>query len=300
MPRSTPPPPTGIGLTALLTAGARVAENIRLDPLYRDHVAPLFLESAGPPDTWWPFPGREEDPLWHWLNGYIPLRTRFFDDCLLDAGRLGCHQVVVLGAGLDTRAFRLPWTCPAPGGEPGDRAATVYEIDLPSVLDFKEAVLAGRRGRPRCARAVVRADLRGSWTSGLLAAGFRPDLPTAWLAEGLAAHLGPEENDRLMESVTRLSAPGSRFATEYWNSTTLRTWSEAMEGAPSMDFLRHHLRPGCRGEPEEWFAAHGWQADVHALTELAHTHLRPRALAGGPRTSAAARAMNRALVVAAA
>lgn len=59
------------------------------------------------------------------------VRTRFYDDYLLAAARAGCRQVVLLAAGLDTRAFRLMW----PAG------VTVFELDLPAVLGFKDRVL---------------------------------------------------------------------------------------------------------------------------------------------------------------
>ncbi|MFF8957336.1 SAM-dependent methyltransferase [Streptomyces sp. NPDC014894] len=297
MSQNGPPLPTGVSLTALLVAGARVAENARLDLLYRDHLAQLLLESAGPYRSWWPFPRRDDDAVWQWLSAYIPLSTRFFDDCLLDSEREGVSQVVVLGAGLDTRAFRLPWS-PA-GRDAGDTVRTaVYEVDLPDVFAFKEPVLTGHTRGPRCDRVTVRADLRDDWTAALTSAGFRPDRPTVWLAEGLTGHLTPEQNDCLMARVTRLSAPGSRFAAEFWNSAALDGWSRAMAGAPSMDFLRDFLRPGRRGEPEEWFSAHGWRAEVHAVTELAHAQLRPRVLATSPGIAAAAHAVDRTLVVA--
>jgi O-methyltransferase involved in polyketide biosynthesis len=50
------------------------------------------------------------------------VRTRFYDDFLMDACVRGCHQVVLLAAGLDSRAFRLPW----PNG------GRLWEMDLPA------------------------------------------------------------------------------------------------------------------------------------------------------------------------
>src|SRR5664279_2022621 len=60
----------------------------------------------------------------------------------------------------------------------------------------------------------VAIDLRDDWQTALLAAGFDTTRPAAWIAEGLFGYLPPEAQDRLLDSVTALSAPGSRIATE--------------------------------------------------------------------------------------
>lgn len=73
------------------------------------------------------------------------------------------------------RAFRLAW--------PED--VRLFELDLPGVFAFKEAVLAGRAAMARCARSIVPADLRRDWPARLVEAGFASHERTAWLAEGL-------------------------------------------------------------------------------------------------------------------
>jgi methyltransferase (TIGR00027 family) len=134
----------------------------------------------------------------------MAVRTKFFDEFFLDATRAGIKQVVILASGLDSHAYRLPW--PA--------ATVVYEIDRPQVVDFKSRTLAGLDATPMSDRRVVAIDLREDWPAALRAAGFDPAQPTAWSAEGLLGYLPPEAQDRLLDTVTELSAPGSRFATE--------------------------------------------------------------------------------------
>ena len=57
-------------------------------------------------------------------------------------------------------------------------------------------------------------DLRHDWPGALGAAGLDPSQRTAWLAEGLLWYLPADAQDRLFESITELSAPGSRLSTE--------------------------------------------------------------------------------------
>ncbi|MFI5776203.1 SAM-dependent methyltransferase [Nocardia sp. NPDC051570] len=132
------------------------------------------------------------------------LRTKFYDEFLLDATTAGITQVVILASGLDSRAYRLPW----PTG------TVVYEVDQPQVIEFKTCALAELGAAPTADRRVAAADLREDWPAALRAAGFDPARPTAWSAEGLLGFLPPEAQDRLLDTITELSAPGSRVATE--------------------------------------------------------------------------------------
>jgi methyltransferase (TIGR00027 family) len=130
--------------------------------------------------------------------------SRFYDDFFLEATDAGVTQVVVLASGLDSRAYRLPW----PTG------TVVYEVDQSQVVEFKTRALAELGAVPTADRRVAAVDLRDDWPAALRTAGFDPTQPTAWSAEGLLGYLPPEAQDRLLDSITELSAPGSRLATE--------------------------------------------------------------------------------------
>jgi methyltransferase (TIGR00027 family) len=82
-------------------------------------------------------------------NGRV-VGVRVFDDRVRDAVAAGCEQVVLLGAGLDTRAFRssLP------------REVRLFEVDLPEMFAFKEPVLEAQAATPTCERRIVPAELR--------------------------------------------------------------------------------------------------------------------------------------------
>ncbi|MER5349302.1 SAM-dependent methyltransferase [Kitasatospora sp. NPDC002551] len=201
----------GVGRTALLVAAARAIESRRPDALARDPFAEHFVRAARASAHWPIHPGDvpegeggADDPLWGRLGGYFALRTRALDDHLLRAAQLGARQVVLLGAGLDTRAHRLDW----PSG------TTVYELDRAQVLAFKQQVLDGIGARPTARRVPLACDLRLDWAAALAAAGFRSGEPTAWLAEGLLLYLPAAAERRLVATVDRSSAPGSSLAYE--------------------------------------------------------------------------------------
>lgn len=104
----------------------------------------------------------------------MALRTKFFDDYFRSAGDAGIRQAVILAAGLDSRAYRLPWL----GG------TTVYELDQPQVIDFKTDTLSQLGAQPTAQRRAIGVDLRQDWPAALRAAGWDAAQPTAWCAEG--------------------------------------------------------------------------------------------------------------------
>ncbi|MGW7685581.1 SAM-dependent methyltransferase [Kribbella sp. NPDC054772] len=81
-------------------------------------------------------------------------------------------------------------------------------------MEFKTRALAELGAVPTADGRVAAVDLRDDWPAVLRAAGFDPAAPTAWSAEGLLGYLPPEAQDRLLDTITELSAPGSRVATE--------------------------------------------------------------------------------------
>lgn len=151
----------------------------------------------------------EFDP--HRMAEGMACRTRFYDDFFLDAARGGVGQAVILAAGLDARAYRLPW----PAG------TVVYEVDMPEVIEFKTLTLGDLGAEPTAERRTVAVDLRDDWAAALRAAGFDPQARTAWSAEGLLVYLPDAAQDALFDNITALSAPGSRLAFEFVPDTAI-------------------------------------------------------------------------------
>ncbi|MDP7725957.1 class I SAM-dependent methyltransferase [Mycobacterium sp. TY814] len=201
-----------VGSTALGVAAARAAETESENPLIRDPFARVFLDAVG--DGMWSLyadprllaQASEIDPQVQaraqMLVDFMATRTAFFDEYFLSAADSGVRQVVILAAGLDARAWRLPW----PAG------TVVYELDQPKVLEFKTATLERHGATPTAQLVNVPIDLRQDWPQALQEAGFDPQQPSAWSAEGLVRYLPAQAQDLLFERIDALSAPGSWLA----------------------------------------------------------------------------------------
>jgi methyltransferase (TIGR00027 family) len=197
------------------------------------------------------------------LRVWVVARTVFLDDLLAEAGQQGCRQVVLLGAGFDARAFRLPWP-------PGTRC---FEVDTPDVLGPKDQVLTAEDAAPGCERLVVPCDLRDDWPAALRAAGLDPARPTAWIAEGLLVYLAPADVDRLLDTITGLSAPGS------WLGLTMTTREAGSFDGTRLKTLRQSQAPD---DPAGWLGARGWAAEITGPREVLRAHGRPLPERGRP------------------
>jgi methyltransferase (TIGR00027 family) len=261
-------PLEGVSETALGAAEMRAEESQRLDRIIDDPYAAAFVAAAPPlfPDL----PSLTDDPelaaLKDTFVSGMAIRTRFYDDYLLAACAAGCRQVVMLAAGLDARAFRLDW--------PAD--TRVFELDLPNLFAFKETVLAQQQARPTCARTVVAVDLRDDWPAELTAAGFEPDVSSAWAAEGLLAYLSNDDAVRLLPAVGELSPDGSRLAFEYDDFADDSTLSH-VRAMPGMQEVASMWEGGLIEDPADWLSRHGWNARADSRAGLAASYGRPLA-----------------------
>lgn len=235
------------------------------EPLLNDPYADLLVEAVGLPHFIRVARGEidfDNDPLFgaRQMLEQITVRTRYFDDFFAGAMAAGppeIRQAVILASGLDTRAYRLPW--------PAD--AVVYEIDQPTVIEFKTAVLADAGVAPTAERRTVGIDLREDWAAALRGAGFDPTRPTAWIAEGLLIYLPPDAQDRLLNHITALSGPGSRLATEHMDAKALTgEWARAMTERArrhgSDVNLSELFYSGPRTSATEHLRAQGWRTEV--------------------------------------
>ena len=259
---------SGVGATATLVAAARALASRQADPLIDDPFAAELVRAVGIGALI----GALEDgsdladqEATRTMIEVIAVRTRFFDDFFMEAGRESTiRQAVILASGLDARAYRLPW----PAG------MTIYEIDQPDVIDFKSRVLADLGVSPTAERRSVGVDLRDDWPAALRRHGFDTGAPTSWIAEGLLIYLPPDAQDRLFDNITTLSAPGSRIATEYHpdggSGIAERTSSmRAQWAGQGLDLNLADLFYGGEREPVvDCLTRLGWQVTARTRPEM--------------------------------
>ncbi len=252
--------PTGVGTTALGVAGARALETARDDRLFEDPFAAAFLAGAGwqRPDPADLEPGRRG--RLGAMAAWVVTRTRFLDDLVLDAAASGVRQVVLLGAGLDSRAFRLRWP----------ESTRVFELDHPEMLAFKQRVLDEEGAQPAAERITIPVDLRDDWVGALRKAGFDERTPTAWVVEGLLVYLDEAAVDRLMREITALSAPGSRMGMTASSQGSIDSWRDAVGEEISKLWIS-----ALPTDPAEWLDGYGWTADAYDSRDRLRAYGRP-------------------------
>jgi methyltransferase (TIGR00027 family) len=267
---------SSVGATATMVAAARALATTAENPLINDPYADPLVRAVGvdfftrlvtgdlkPEDLH----GNESAGMQR-MTDNMAVRTKFFDEFFVGATESGIRQAVILASGLDSRAYRLPW----PAG------TTVYEIDQPEVIEFKTRTLADLAAEPTADRRTVAMDLRYDWPSALIEEGFDPNQPTAWSAEGLLGYLPPDAQDRLLDTITELSAPGSRVAIESVPNINPDDHEKAIQRmqAASEQWRNHGfdldfaelVYIGDRNEAAAYLGDHGWQLSRSSVGEL--------------------------------
>ena len=193
----------------------------------------------------------------------MAVRTRHFDRLFTDAAADGVRQAVILAAGLDARAYRLPW----PDG------TTAFEVDQPEVIEFKTRTLADLGAQAKADRRAVAIDLRDDWPKALLDNGFDPSVPTAWIAEGLLIYLPSDAQDLLFDRIDALSAPGSRLATEHIPDVSMFSDERAKEITDRLKQYGHDFEMGAliyhekRNDVIEYLEGHGWDVSARKMAD---------------------------------
>ena len=249
---------SSVGYTALLVAGWRALHAMSAQPLVRDDYAKHFITASADPYLTGLLadPGTSEGAMvFPRLYG---VQTRFFDEFFTSAADHGIRQAVIVAAGLDSRAYRLHW----PSG------TTVFEVDQPKVLEFKQHVLAEHAAVPADRRQEVAADLREEWSIPLRAKGFHPQRATAWSVEGILPYLTGDAQDTLFARISELSAPGSHLAIGALGSCLdedrLGAIEETYPGlnrSGDVKFSALTYDDTQKTKPADWLADHGWTVE---------------------------------------
>jgi len=118
---------------------------------------------------------------------------------------------------------------------------------------------------PTATHRTVSVDLREDWPKALTDSGFDPTQPTSWSAEGLLIYLPPQAQDALFDTITALSAPGSRLATEHVPDLTAFTDERSQHLRDRLKQLGSDIEmadlvyQGKRNNPVDYLRERGWE-----------------------------------------
>jgi methyltransferase (TIGR00027 family) len=182
--------------------------------LFEDPLAPAFLgwrfrwalRLARLPVVGGAVPWSLVDGHWAGPRGTVAVRTRYIDDRLSEAIRRGVEQVVILGAGFDSRAYRIP----------GIARARVFEVDHPATQAEKRRRLGRRFATLPPHVTLVPVDFTTDTLHATLPrAGYRTDATTFVILEGVTHYLPAEAVDVVFRFVARSVAAGSQMVFTY-------------------------------------------------------------------------------------
>uniref|UniRef100_A0A7S4SZC5 S-adenosyl-L-methionine-dependent methyltransferase n=1 Tax=Alexandrium monilatum TaxID=311494 RepID=A0A7S4SZC5_9DINO len=274
-----------VSSTAIWVALLRALES-RKPPeerLIYDPLAEVLAKDDSVTEEIWKKSGRPKD---FWVD-FLALRTRWIDDRICaEAEAAPDLQLVIVGAGLDTRAYRLE----------GLRGKKVFEVDFAEVLEAKRTILSeGTRVTPTCrmrpaarcpgpwrsrsriwrasaeplaCRATVGTDLSSGdgWMADLTAAGYSRKLPSLWLLEGLSGYLTEQELHALLKAISSLTPAGSRMLATFCGDS-MRAANEATH------MHRYYVRD--EAQPSELLETHGWRTgSIRRLGAIAEIYRR--------------------------
>lgn len=202
------------------------------------------------------------------LLTHVALRTAAIDAAVRAEAQEALPQLVILGAGLDARAFRMP--------EVGD--SVVFEVDFPSTQALKQRQARGLSATARDVRFVPIDFERESLEDVLVRAGHRADVRTVWIWEGVTMYLDPAAMEATLATVSARSAASSALLMTYGTPDLAPLLEGALAPvAPLVDFAFGLLGEPLRGRMS--------REEAHAL--LRKHGLVPREDTGSPEWAAA-------------
>jgi len=263
---------TAEGAAALRAAGARVADPNLRNP---DTVAERLLG--------WPYRIRVRvaplrrlslavlERLLPGIFMFITARTKHFDALLLQEVRAGAEQVVILGAGADSRAYRFADAL---------AAIRVYEVDHPATAAWKQRQVRRLFGAPPERVSYVTVDFSTQTLDQALdGAEVGRAVRTVFLWEGVTAYLPPEAVDTTFASIARF-APGSSVVFDYLYQDALAEPAPYPEGSKYRTYLAKHGEPVLCGLDPATLHAHLAKHGLELVDNAGPEDLRRRHLPG--------------------
>lgn len=243
-----------VSYTARIVVAKRAIEQLHSSPLFKDPYAATLAgdEVDALLSRWRKVAQAQAVPLEQVITKrtrYIAVRTKFMDD-LLNSTLAEYNQVVILGAGLDTRSYRLAWI----------PDTIVYEVDCPEVLQYKARVL--QDVTPACIYRPVSGDLATpdvKWATAILKAGYQTAVPTIWLVEGVVMYLQEKEVHLILQTLSHLSVSGSVLGMDGVKVGSILAGQRARKADRGR--VIRHWQFG-HNDPGQLLAKYGWSAEV--------------------------------------
>ena len=146
-------------------------------------------------------------PMKRAIMGYIPLRTRLIDECLQSALDEGLDQLVILGSGYDTRAYRM---------DDLRKGTKIFEVDRPEMQNEKKAQVEKALGSVTDRVIHVPIDFeKDDVAECLVKKGYDPKRKTFFIWEGVTYFLDAEAVDHTLAFMAESSGPGSSVIFDY-------------------------------------------------------------------------------------
>lgn len=225
--------PTRASRTAVLVCQGRAAAHDRLAPgRFSDPVATSLLRddelkvveqvrSEAPPKGW---RARMDYEFVRGCAALMAPRTIAIDDAVAEQST---EQLVILGAGLDTRAWRM--------GELAD--TIVFEVDHPATQADKRERLGRRAPAAKEVRFVPADFAQHELGEALQLAGHRGESPTTWVWEGVVPYLTAAQVAATVAAIEVRSAPRSRLVVNY-QAPSVRAGMAQLIGRAMMRLVR--------------------------------------------------------------
>jgi len=198
----------GVALLRAAEAQRPPAERICADPYARSFVNPVTLLAIGPIIRM----GLPDRLFLGGAMSFAIAREQYIHDLIVAEARAGLEQLVILGAGFDTRAYRIPELAEVP----------VFEVDHPVTQAAKRKAIAGVVEPFPANVNFVAVDFdRDALGDRLAASGYDASRRTLFVWQGVTMYLTPEGVYRTLGFVATHSAPGSAIVFDYLYSGVL-------------------------------------------------------------------------------
>jgi methyltransferase (TIGR00027 family) len=194
-------------------------------------------------------------------NYYVNARTKHMDALLNQATEDGAVQVVNLGAGYDSRAYRFRDTMPD---------GPFFEIDLPAMIEEKKRRLKNALGQVPDDVAYVPIDFNTQTIPGELKKnGYDPGKRTFFIWEGVTYYISGEAVDSTLRFIATQSAPGSSVVFDYMPSGAIQGDYKTYPDIRRLAFwVSYRGEPFIFGIPEGQSASYVSERGLRVISDL--------------------------------